>query len=163
AMIEKTPAARDQKKVRADTGRARRLRRRPSDVFRGHQRPPRYCHITHSSTAISATAQGIFGAALRLINSSVPHMNCPRNKMMYANSPAHKTLSAFLAKIMVALQRRCCYGIPAGACRKRMEIGNGFKERTIAGTALLAAGLSAAARHQSAGLCCLAFQDGGPA
>src|SRR6516225_11924500 len=58
AATEKTPATSAQRKTWRGTRKARRLRRRASAVLRGNQRPPRYCHITQSTSAITADRPG---------------------------------------------------------------------------------------------------------
>src|SRR5690348_4956049 len=66
AAIERIPAIRDQSRTCTETRFARKLRRRISEVLRGHPLPPRYCHISQRTAAIAKTDQGNAGPVLKL-------------------------------------------------------------------------------------------------
>src|SRR5262249_47531540 len=61
------------------------------EVACGHHRPPRYCHPSQRSGAITATDHGIEGLMARLLTISAVQTPWPTNAMRNAKSVAQAT------------------------------------------------------------------------
>src|ERR1700745_605070 len=95
-MIASTPQRNERANVFGGTGLARSRRRRFSDVLRGHPLPPRYCHISHSTTAITATDPGTADARFRKLRASSTLQGlCPAIKIRKARTTDMRTAAIF--------------------------------------------------------------------